>query len=94
MPHQIQHHRISQVLPPLNEQDPLIDAGVVGLYIKKNGRSQPFGADLPLNRYGMAALAVMPVRLGSAATAAACESAPYGCAISIPPHQVPLASHR
>jgi hypothetical protein len=52
------------------------------------------GADLPLNRYGMAALAVMAVRLGSAATAAAGESAPYGCAISIPPRQVPHASHR
>jgi len=68
--------------------------GGQALEIKKNGRSQPFGADLPLNRYGMAALAVMAVRLGSAATAAAGESAPYGCAISIPPHQVPLASHR
>ena len=57
-------------------------------------RAQPLGADFRLDRYGMAATAVMAVRLGSVATAAASERSPYGCASATSLPRLPHASHR
>jgi hypothetical protein len=57
-------------------------------------RAQPLGADFRLDRYGMAATAVMAVRLGSVATAAASERSPYGWASATPLPRLPHASHR